>query len=82
MGQPLPLHSRTDDRYALLAKFQTVLRTLGFSGIVVLVDRVDEPYLINGSPDLMRALVWPLLDNKFLETPGHGSETIAPPRNW
>jgi hypothetical protein len=76
--QPLPDHQRTDDRYELLAKFQNVLRTLGFSGIVVLVDRVDEPYLINGSPELMRALVWPLLDNKLLKHPGIGFKLLLP----
>ena len=65
-GQPLPLHARTDDRYELLGKLQTVLRTLEMPGIVVLLDRLDEPYLINGSPELMRALLWPMLDNKFL----------------
>jgi hypothetical protein len=76
--QPLPNHSRTDDRYELLGKFQGVLQSLGFIGIVVLVDRVDEPYLINGSVDLMRALVWPLLDNKFLKHPGLGVKLLLP----
>ena len=76
--QPLPDHQRTDDRYELLAKFQNVLRTLGFSGVVVLVDRVDEPYLINGSAELMRALVWPLLDNKLLKHPGIGFKLLLP----
>ena len=61
-----------------LAKLQNVLRTLGFSGIVVLVDRVDEPYLINGSAELMRALVWPLLDNKLLKHPGIGFKLLLP----
>ena len=77
-GQPLPIHRRTDDRYALLAKLQTVLRTLGFPGILVVIDRLDEPYLINGSADLMRALLWPLLDNKFLKHPGLGLKILAP----
>ena len=78
LGQPLPTHQRTDDRYEMLAKLQGVLRTLGFSGIVVLVDRVDEPYLINGSADLMRALVWPMLDNKLLKHPGVGFKLLLP----
>jgi len=77
-SQPLPLHARTDDRYELLGKLQTVLRTLGFPGIVVLVDRLDEPYLINGSPELMRALLWPMLDNKFLKHPGLGMKLLLP----
>ena len=78
VAQPLPRVQRTDDRYELLAKLQNVLTTLGFPGIVVLVDRVDEPYLINGSADLMRALVWPLLDNKLLKHPGVGLKLLLP----
>ncbi|MCE5301914.1 MAG: hypothetical protein LLF97_02255 [Planctomycetaceae bacterium] len=78
VGQPLPDCPRTDDRYELLAKLQGVLRSLRFDGILVLVDRVDEPYLINGSTDLMRALVWPMLDNKFLKHPGLGLKLLLP----
>jgi hypothetical protein len=77
-GQPLPAQQRTDDRYELLAKLQGVLRSLHFNGMIVLVDRVDEPYLINGATDLMRALVWPLLDNKFLKHPGLGLKLLLP----
>ena len=36
---------------SLLGKLQGVLRSLHLEGILVLVDRVDEPYLINGSTD-------------------------------
>jgi hypothetical protein len=78
VGQPLPALPRTDDRYALLAKLQGVLRSMHFEGILVLVDRVDEPYLINGSADLMRALIWPMLDNKFLKHPGLGLKMLLP----
>ncbi|MEX0978228.1 MAG: hypothetical protein WDZ48_05225 [Pirellulales bacterium] len=77
-GQPLPRKQRTDDRYELLAKFQGILKTLGFHGIVVLVDRVDEPHLINGSVEQMRALLWPMLDNKFLKHPGIGFKLLFP----
>ena len=77
-GQPLPVRAATDDRYAMLDKLQGVLRTLGFAGIVVLVDRVDEPYLVNGSSDLMRALIWPMLDNKLLKHPGLGVKLLLP----
>jgi hypothetical protein len=77
-GQPLPRKQRTDDRYELLAKFQGILKSLGFQGIVVLVDRVDEPHLINGSVEQMRALLWPMLDNKFLKHPGMGFKLLLP----
>lgn len=78
VNQPLPTRSRTDDRYELLAKLQGVLRALGYGGIVVLVDRVDEPHLINGSPERMRALLWPMLDNKFLKHAGLGIKLLLP----
>ena len=77
-GQPLPNKDRTDDRYELLVKLQGILRSLGYSGIVVLVDRVDEPHLINGSAEPMRALLWPMLDNKFLKHPGMGFKLLLP----
>jgi hypothetical protein len=78
VGQPLPASPRTDDRYELLTKLQGVLRSLDISGVIVLVDRVDEPYLVNGATELMRALVWPLLDNKFLKHPGLGLKLLLP----
>ncbi len=77
-GQPLPNKQRTDDRYELLAKFQGILDSLGFRGIVILVDRVDEPHVINGSVEQMRALLWPMLDNKFLKHPGIGFKLLLP----
>jgi hypothetical protein len=76
--QPLPNKDRTDDRYELLAKLQGVLGALGFTGIVVLVDRVDEPHLTSGKPDSMRMFVWSLLDNKFLKHPGLGLKLLLP----
>lgn len=78
IGQPLPNHDRTDDRYELLHKFMAILETLQFTGMVVLVDRVDEPHLINGSPELMKLLVWPMLDNKFLKQPRIGLKLMLP----
>ncbi len=77
-GQPLPNKDRTDDRYELLVKLQGILRSLGYCGIIVLVDRVDEPHLINGSAEPMRALLWPMLDNKFLKHPGIGFKLLLP----
>ncbi|MBX7167002.1 MAG: hypothetical protein K1X74_11780 [Pirellulales bacterium] len=77
-GQPLPTMGRTDDRYELLNKFLTILRGAGYSGAIVLIDRVDEPHLINGAPEQMRSLLWPLLDNKFLKHPGVGFKLLLP----
>ena len=76
--QPVPNRQRTDDRYELLSKFQGILQTLHHTGVVVLVDRLDEPHLINGSAEKMRALVWPMLDNKLLKHPGMGMKLMMP----
>jgi hypothetical protein len=78
VGQPLPMLPRTDDRYEMLGKLQDVLRSLRFDGILVLVDRVDEPYLVNGSTELMKSLVWPMLDNKLLKHQGMGVKLLLP----
>ncbi len=77
-GQPCPNKESTDDRYELLLKFQGVLNSLGYRGLIVLVDRVDEPHLINGSAELMKMLIWPMLDNKFLKHPGLGLKMMLP----
>ena len=79
-GQPLPTASRggAEERYELLRKFEGVLNTLGYKGIVVLIDRVDEPQQVEGDPRKMRAFIWPLLDNKFLRHPGIGFKLLLP----
>ncbi len=77
-GQPIPDKDRSDDRYELLIKFQAVLKTLGYDSIIVLVDRVDEPHLVNGSAERMRDLLWPMFDNKFLKHPGIGFKLLLP----
>ena len=77
-SQPLPRYERTDDRYELLHKFQAVLKRLGFGGVVVLMDQVDEPHLIGGKPELMRRFVWPMLDNKLLKHQGIGFKLFLP----
>jgi hypothetical protein len=79
-GQPLPTASRGggEERYELLRKFLGLLASFGYRGIIVLIDRVDEPQLIEGDPRKMRALVWPLLDHKFLRHPGLGVKLLLP----
>jgi len=77
-NQPLPRYDRTDDRYELLNKFQSILQRLGFGGVVVLMDRVDEPHMTGGKPALMQRFVWPILDNKLLKHPGIGFKMMLP----
>jgi hypothetical protein len=77
-GQPIPTTRGSDQRYSMIDKLQSILRTLGFHGVVVFVDRVDEPEIINGRAERMRALVWPMLDNKLLKHPGLGIKLLLP----
>ena len=76
--QPLPHSQRSDDRYALLEKMQLLLRSFGFPGMIVIVDRVDEPDLVNGQAERMKQLVWPLLDNKLLKHNDFGIKLLLP----
>lgn len=77
-SQPLPRLDRTDDRYELLNKFKSLLERLGYSGTIILMDRIDEPDMIGGKPELMRRFVWPILDNKLLKHPGVGFKLMLP----
>ncbi len=44
---------------------------------MVLMDRVDEPHMTGGKPELMRRFVWPMLDNKLLKHPGNRLQNHA-----
>lgn len=76
--QPAPQSQRSDDRYALLEKLQLLLRTVGYPGLIVIIDRVDEPDLVNGQAERMKQLVWPLMDNKLLKHENFGIKMLLP----
>ncbi len=65
--RPLPLPGDNDSRYQLTGRLLGVLEPLGYVSMIVLVDRVDEPAIVNGETERMKALVWPMLNNKFLQ---------------
>lgn len=67
-----------DSRYRLTARLTAVLKAVGYSGVMVLVDRIDEPTLISGHAQRMRSVVWPMLDNKFLQQEGVGIKLLLP----
>ena len=77
-GQPLPIMARSDDRYELFAKLQGVLQAVGYGGMIVIIDRLDEPHVINGSAERMKQIIWPIFDNKFLKSPGLGFKMLLP----
>lgn len=74
----LPLTDSDESRYAMLERLKRLLRGFGFAGMVVVVDRVDEPTLVRGDPDRMKAVIWPLLNNKFLQQEGIGIKLLLP----
>lgn len=67
-----------DHRYVFLERFFDIVSDLGFKRVVVLVDRVDEPTMINGDYDRMTALVRPLWNNKLLQLRGYHFKLLLP----
>ena len=55
-----------------------LLKSLGYAGMIVLVDRVDEPTAVAGDAQKMRSLIWPMFDNKFLKQDGIGLKLLLP----
>jgi hypothetical protein len=54
------------------------VRAYGYEHIVVVIDRVDEPPIIQGDPERMKAVVWPLLSNRFLQQEGIAFKLLLP----
>lgn len=67
LSATLPVDDLDDPRYAMLERLCRAVKPFGFTNIVVLVDRIDEPTLVNGDTERMKAVVWPLFNNKFLQ---------------
>lgn len=74
----VPTVESDEPRYALMQRLQRVLRAFGYAGILVVIDRVDEPTLISGDPEKMRAVIWPMMNNKFLQAEGLGMKMLLP----
>lgn len=77
-GQPVWELDTSDARYVLLNKLQAVLRKLGYSRIVVIADRVDEPHRISGNAAVMHQLMRSIFDLKFLQHPDLGIKLLLP----
>ena len=75
---PLPTPGDQDCRYELLGRLQRILKGLDFMSLTVLVDRVDEPSLVNGDAKKMRNLIWPLFSHKMLQHDGMGIKMLLP----
>lgn len=74
------LHTEDTDtvRYSHLNRLYAVLAAYGYTGVLVIVDRVDEPTLVNGQTDRMQSIIWPLLNNKFLQQERLGVKMLLP----
>jgi hypothetical protein len=74
----LPTTDSDETRYAMMDRLKRVLRGFGYASIMIVMDRVDEPTLMSGDPERMQGIVWPLLNNKFLQQPGMGIKMLLP----
>jgi hypothetical protein len=74
----LPLSDSDEPRFGMLERLQRVLRHFNYAGLVVIIDRVDEPIVVGGDPERMKAVVWPMLSNKFLQHEGLGVKMLLP----
>lgn len=74
----LPLTASEEHRYAMLDRLRRLLSHFGYASLMIIVDRVDEPTLIAGDPERMRAVIWPMLNNKFLQQSGLGVKMLLP----
>ena len=80
-GQPWPVpgvQGEFDSRFQLTHKLLAALEGLGYRGIMVLGDRFDEPALVTGKPEAMKAIVWPLFNHKFLQQDRVGIKLLLP----
>lgn len=82
-GQPIPYTPRGSDplgdtRYQLTRRFVSAIGDLGFAGMIIFVDRMDEPTLVHGDADKMKSVAWPMFDNKFLKQDRVGLKLLLP----
>lgn len=74
----LPVTDSEDQRMRMLQRLRGVLALFGYRSIVAVIDRVDEPSLVSGDADRMRSVVWPLMNNKFLQQEGVAIKMLLP----
>ncbi len=74
----LPMSTDDDARYAMFARLSRALRAMEHRAAMVVIDRLDEPMLISGDSERMKAVAWPLMNNKFLQIPGFGLKMLLP----
>jgi hypothetical protein len=74
----VPVRGDEGARLGILQRLRGVLERLGYASIVVVVDRADEPGLIAGDVERMKAVVWPLLNNALMQEYGVAFKLLLP----
>lgn len=74
----LPTTDSEEVRLAMLSRLVRVLRAFGYESVLVVMDRLDEPPIIQGDPERMKAVVWPLLSNRFLQQEAIAFKLLLP----
>lgn len=82
-GQPVPHPNRggdalSDTRYQLTRRLVSAINEMGFAGMIIFIDRMDEPTLVHGDAEKMKAITWPMFDNKFLKQEAVGIKMLLP----
>ncbi|MFP4191514.1 MAG: hypothetical protein ACLFU6_05510 [Candidatus Hydrogenedentota bacterium] len=80
--QPLVLRSvdpsSENARFETLDKVLRIARTMNYARVAVVIDKVDEPTLINGDYTRMGDFIVPLWNNKVLQTSGINLKMLLP----
>jgi hypothetical protein len=74
----LPVNDSDEQRYEMFARLRRVIEAFGFTGMFIVIDRVDEPTLVNGDTEKMRSIIWPMFNNKFLQLERVGIKMLLP----
>ncbi len=65
-------------RYDMLQKLSDLAKAAGYARVVVAIDKVDEPTIMNGDYDEMFYFIRPLWSNKLLQTSGIQFKMLLP----
>jgi hypothetical protein len=65
-------------RFDLLRKLVNIAHLCGYSRVVVVMDKIDEPSMIHGDYEHMAEFIKPLWNNKLLQTSGVQFKMLLP----
>jgi len=74
----LPMNSDESSRFQLLKRFLGLLKDYGYTGMYVMIDRIDEPSLLSNNTSDMREFIAKILDIKLLQYEDLGLKLFLP----